>query len=767
MQIALLSLLLSGAAWQPAPESMVVADTYIDRKSPGVNFGRSPLLFGGAGRAILLRFPELGLTDGAGRRVHSASLVLTMATPLTASLESIGRTLRPWGEGGWTADDFQGEAPPVPVGAATWNRARAGKDGLRWDRSGAAGRNDAEPIGSAFLSPGEEELVIGGLGSAVQQMIDDPGSNFGFRLEFESSVAFFSADSLARPPTLLVTYADAQMQASPDLQIVACEPIGLDLASPPKDGDPVKWTVTVRNVGDVSSKAQTISWTDAANKQQMTSLTLQIGAGETAATTVTVPWAARAEGRPAQPFTLRVVAAEGELNPSDNGATVYMDALTIALPGVEPGDALAVVTNLNEIVFPFSKFGAWPEGCLERLRIVQAQADANIVVQTGGDDLRRDVLMAVTGLPARLLGPFEGPPPRVSGITAPGFLSDPGQLGLLPDSRDDLIVSQVFPIPDRTSTARVLGEVPLREHGLLSRSETTVLNLMLGKTGADRTLPWNLTPSMVIFTVRTPDGVAPKGARLDVYQLIGGAFGARPVFSGQIGTDGRVLMPSQPGGSLGKSNPYGDLRPDGSNAWLLAVVRSSGVAHSTWLPVWQLWDEYARGNTAAAFIELRVQLSSGPLDRSQNLATGKVATDAKGRFPAELNAAIDGSTETALPLDREGDGYWLEIDLGRDRQIGEIALVFDGPVWKRFRILTYKTAQSPEAALVWAEEANGPAHPQTETTPDGKTVLIYRSQTVRSRFIRIVPLSQEAVHLAEIQVVPIRSAAKAPFLLPR
>ncbi|MCH8980295.1 MAG: hypothetical protein IH945_13810, partial [Armatimonadetes bacterium] len=385
MQIALLSLLLSGTALQPAPERMVVADTYIDRKAAAANFGRGPLLLGGIGRAILVRFPELGLTDGAGRRVHSASLVLAMAAPASPSLKSIGRMLRPWGEGGWTSDDFQGEEPPVPLGAATWNQARAGKDGLRWERPGAAGRNDAQPIGSAFLNPGEEELVIGGLASAVQQMIDDPQSNFGLRLEFENSVTFFSADSLARPPTLLVTFADTQMQASPDLQIVGCEPVRFDPASPPKDRDPVQWSVTVRNVGDVATKGQTLSWADAGNKRGNVNLVLQIAAGETATTTLTVPWVGRTEGRPALPFTVRVVPEEGELNPSDNGITVYMDALTVAMPGVDPREALSVVTDLNEIVFPFSKFGAWPEGCKERLRIVQGQADAHVVVQTEGD----------------------------------------------------------------------------------------------------------------------------------------------------------------------------------------------------------------------------------------------------------------------------------------------------------------------------------------------------------------------------------------------
>jgi hypothetical protein len=213
-------------------------------------------------------------------------------------------------------------------------------------------------------------------------------------------------------------------------------------------------------------------------------------------------------------------------------------------------------------------------------------------------------------------------------------------------------------------------------------------------------------------------------------------------------------MTGRPGGVFGKSNPFGDLSKDGSNGWLLAVVRSGDKVDSTWIPVWQLWDEFARGNQAAAFIEARVQLLDVNIDRTVNLAQGKLATDAKGRFPAELMALTDGNLSSSVAFGGEAPDYWIEIDLGRDRTMAEVSLVFDGPSWKQFKIISYKTAQSVAESLVWAEESNGATSAALTTSADGKTVMSYMATPVRSRFLRIVPLSREAVKLAEIRVVP-------------
>jgi hypothetical protein len=322
----------------------------------------------------------------------------------------------------------------------------------------------------------------------------------------------------------------------------------------------------------------------------------------------------------------------------------------------------------------------------------------------------------------------------------------------LPDTRDDVLIPRGLAIPGRSTNGGGFAEIPMNEHKLLSRTEATILNTLVGKT--DRSLPWEMTTNAVFLRVFTADGPPPPGTKLEIYQMIGGAFGSQPVYSVELGADGATLMTGRPGGVFGKSNPFGDLSKDGSNGWLLAVVRSGEKVDSTWIPVWQLWDEFARGNQAAAFIEARVQLLDVNIDRTVNLAQGKLATDAKGRFPAELMALTDGNLSSSVAFGGEAPDYWIEIDLGRDRTMAEVSLVFDGPSWKQFKIISYKTAQSVAESLVWAEESNGATSAALTTSADGKTVMSYMATPVRSRFLRIVPLSREAVKLAEIRVVP-------------
>jgi len=749
MLAAILALTLSP---QETVTLSLAADAYLDRKSPGANTGREPLLVGGVDKAVLIRFPELGLSVGAGKRVRSAHLTFTAARPGEPKVGSVGRVLKPWGEGGWRLDQFGGDSPPTMVAAATWNDSLAGKDGLAWERGGAAGRNDATPLTVGRTELKDEEFTLFGLEGAVQAMIDDPQHNYGLRIEFSNATTLFSADSLGYGPKLVLELEAKAEQPAPDLRVVSCE---MRRAAPPAEGQPMTWSVAVRNVGDVDSRAQSLVVTYYGKEAVERKINEAIAVGETKTLTFTLPHRAATVQPAMQPVVVRVLPEEGDRNASDNGLTVYQGSLKVAVAGVEWDEALAVVTDLNERVFPFSKFGAWPMGCTERLQLVMNAEGADVVARVVGGDVRRAVLRAVTGLPDALLRPFASLAPQVNGSQATGFITDAGQAGLFPDTRDDVIVPQALAIPDRTSTALIFGDLAMNDHKMLSRSETTIINTLAGKRGAERALPWNLTPSSIFFRVFTPDGVTTSGAKLDVYQLVGGAFGSQPVFSAQLGQDGSALMTPRPSGAFAKPNPYGDLQPDGSNGWLLAVVTANQTTHSSWIPVWQLWDEAVRGNTAAAFIELRVQLASGVLVRGENLALNRLVTDLKGRFPAELNALVDGKEETSVAFGQEPEGYWIEIDLGRDLQIGEVSLVFDGPVWKQFRILTYKTAQSPDEGQVWSEEANGPANPGLKTSPDGMTTLSYLAKSVRSRFIRIAPFSGESVKLSEIKIVPI------------
>jgi hypothetical protein len=733
---------------QQQPVALTLAvDTYLDRKSPDGNAGREPFLMGGTDKAVLVRFPDLGIKIGMGKRVKSAKLVMGLGRPGAPNFASIERVLTPWNEGGGKS-----VATKAEDGGATWRRAVASRDGLGWEKDGAAGQRDAEPIPNAQASLAEDVLTVTGLEAAVQAMVDRPEQNYGFRLAFSSACAFFSADSLAPGPQLVVEFEDAAAGPGVDLQALMCEPdpslgvgfhnIGL-----------IKWVLTVRNAGEQPSETQSLVLTAPGREPVVTKLDAVIAPGASRTVTFDVPQGVingPGLGRTDQSFTVRIEPSTPDKAPGDNGIVVYPFGLEVSVSGVDALAAQQAVTDLNARVFPCSKFGAWPTGCTERLRL---GSRASVAAKVGeGGNVQRAVIQAVTGLPDSLVRPYVGDPPMAGTTPAPGFVSDVGQVGLLPDTRDDILVPRDFAIPARGQTTTAM-DVPMNEWGMLSRSEVTVINSQVGK---QRGLPWDMTPTAVFFTVFTPDGPVPPGSKLEVYQTVAGAFGSQPVFTADL-NDGTALMPPRPGGTFGKSNPLGDLQKDGTNGWLLAVVRTGGSVSATWVSVMQLWDEYARGNKAAAFIQLRAQAATGPLDTSQNLALERLVTDAKGRFPAELNALVDGKNETSLALGDEGDGYWIDIDLGRDRPIGQVQIVFDGPVWRQFRIVTYKTAQTAADSQVWSEESNGPANTEATKTEDGKTVLSYSAKWVRSRFVRIVPLSHEAVKLAEVRVVPIQT----------
>ena len=77
-----------------------------------------------------------------------------------------------------------------------------------------------------------------------------------------------------------------------------------------------------------------------------------------------------------------------------------------------------------------------------------------------------------------------------------------------------------------------------------------------------------------------------------------------------------------------------------------------------------------------------MDLRSSPWRRGPTSRGDKVASDSAGDEPAKLAAATDGDPATAAVLP-EAPGSWVEIDLGRDRTLGEIALRPGAAFWKR------------------------------------------------------------------------------------
>ena len=359
----------------------------------------------------------------------------------------------------------------------------------------------------------------------------------------------------------------------------------------------------------------------------------------------------------------------------------------------------------------------------------------------------------MTQLPSMFAKPFEGAPYSFAGETVPSpFQSEAS--GAVWDTRDDGYWLQGFALPDPTGPSRhgASGELPVRQ--LLSKTEVRILNANLGKLQG-RAVPTDQVSSSVMIRVYGPDGIAIPSAEVSAYQTRRGVLQNDPTFVGATNATGSVFLSPKP--SETRANPFGDIESDGSNSWMLLRFSANGVTKSRWLPLWARFDEYGRGNKAIALIEYRIQLPSGALDYSRNLALNRIVTDSAGRFPAQLNALVDGNAATALELEGLEDGYWIEIDLGRDRLLGEISLVFDGDPWAEFRIVTYKTAQSPGSAAVWAVETSGlRAAASAQRDEEGRVRIRYQATAVRSRYVRVIPLSREPVKLVGVHVTPVR-----------
>ncbi len=159
-------------------------------------------------RRGLLRFDPDGLGDVV---VESAVLRLHVSQAnATPSGVSLHRVLSDWGVGSTDASGGEGGGGPATPGSATWTHAFFGK--VPWANAG--GDFDALALASAKVGDlGWYEWSGDALAEAVQGMIDDPSSNFGWLLQGDESMASTAKrfDSMfAAPefrPQLVVTYS--------------------------------------------------------------------------------------------------------------------------------------------------------------------------------------------------------------------------------------------------------------------------------------------------------------------------------------------------------------------------------------------------------------------------------------------------------------------------------------------------------------------------------------------------------------------------------
>lgn len=688
------------------PGYWAVEDAYLDKAEANVDHGGGFTLLGGDNRTVLIRFADLLRVVGPNRRVVGATLVLTPSGGDVPALKSATAVDLPWGEGPLstitkllsTIEAGPDKAKPKAArGAATWNERRVGIAG--WPSPGT-------PSGASVAATGtakDRTFEIGGLGPAVQGWLDRPWTNHGLALSFGGDVEFFSSQSPSgRPKLILTTEPVATIDvARPDLAV-------LSIAK--ADG---RWTARVKNVGAAPAPSGKATWWTDGKAGPEAALGKALGPGEE----TTVAYAGNDPASDPQFPTLGfAVTMAGDASTPNDRLDVFPGAKPVTLR-VKPGfDPLAAVEYWNETVAPQSRFSFAPEGAKTRVRL------EGIETAEDGAATLRDALRQI----GRTLTLPVPPPTPGSEDLYPGLMG-------YGDTRFEGSIPGKLPLPYEPYPDPATETALLEPTGLLSGTDVGRLN------DGSSSIPM---PRLVML--RVLDLVGRPLANLDV--TVEGP-GVTP-FKIKTLSGGIVILPNR-----GPDGPFGTLNPSLANGTLTLRASQQGVAATTVVKAWRVSDAFRRSTSTTVIVDVRMDLPSVPLETGTDLAHDRAATDSLGTDPAKLAGATDADEASAAPL---GDkpGSWIDVDLGRDRTLGEIAIrPGEGSFWKRFEIRVYSTGQKPEDALIWAGELDSD---WTRRNRAEGGWLTYRAPVQRIRFIRIVSLSGGPASLAGLRAVPVK-----------
>lgn len=172
----------------------------------------------GAIRRGLIAFDIAGSLPG-GAIVTSATLTLNMSSTIAAATNvSLHRTLQDWGEGTSNAGVSGGGGAPSSAGDATWIHTFF--DTGFWSTAGGSFAATSSAT-TSVAAIGNYSWSSAALTSDVQNMLDNPGANFGWTMVGDESAAatakrFETRESLAANlrPVLVVEYTAVPEPAS-------------------------------------------------------------------------------------------------------------------------------------------------------------------------------------------------------------------------------------------------------------------------------------------------------------------------------------------------------------------------------------------------------------------------------------------------------------------------------------------------------------------------------------------------------------------------
>ncbi|MBS1708624.1 MAG: hypothetical protein JSS65_07880, partial [Armatimonadetes bacterium] len=652
-------------------------------------------LAGGQAKTILIRFGDLERAIGH-KRVTSARLILHVSDG-SANLRSIARVKVPWGEGPVRRPSFMqprpGE-PAEPVGAATWRSRLTGF--ADWQLQGATGPDDAEPIAGAKLTKLDGDFVaIEGITPQVSEMATRWYDNFGFALQFEGSVMFESSQAPFNRPRLELTLEDAAPVSGADLAVLPL--------SAKDSGDAWEVSAKVKNLGDAPSGPFHFLWLNESRPGVMSENPELAPGGE-----LNLTYKVAKHGRDPRFATiaLRLYPKQPDADPSDDQAEYFLGGGTVNVPSTDWKLGARTARFVNETVFGQSRFSFARDGVTKRVNPVLSEAPAGfeplveaILLQAGAQDLRAKT-------------PTEAP-------YAEGMLGG--------ETRCDSILFPQISLPSEPYFTPLLDNSGLEATDLLGMTNVALLN--------------GITPA------------APKVVFVRPVNRMGAVFQNVQIAISKEGQQAPLatLPPSTseavpvPGGIFDGDLLHTVYRVDGT---------LNGVTASSFLYGWQLLDCASRGNANAAIIDIPLDLPNLELGET-NLAEGKDVSDSANR-PAEMLAVLTKEGNTT-PVTVSGKrGSWVEIDLARDRSVGEVLLLSKN-LPPALDIMTYETGQKPEDATLWARDPDARWRLAHRPIEGG---LAFRPSAGQFRFIRIVSRFDQPDW--ELTGIRVRSAKVGP-----
>lgn len=730
-----------------------VEDTTLDSLAPDENTGTSFSLLGGPGKTILIRFGDLDSVIGPNKRIIDAKLRFSSSGD-QPHLTSISAVKQPWSEGpakpiaslevlaAPPTTKTPTVAPTLPKWLTTYKARRT--PSLQWQEPGANGNDDGTPIQNARSSGKDSEFEVDGLGPGTEQMRQRWYENWGYALKFSSPTEFDSSDSPVGKPQLILTLEDAPAKEGPDLAVTSI--------TRATSGDTRTFVAHIKNVGTAPAKPFSAAWITGEKVGATIDVQQELKPGEE--TTLTNRRSGKLDDTDhrVQPLALKLNPGQQDVDPSNDMLEVQEAgfSLDVVVPQSfvvkHPNPELWVQTALrhfNTTYAPHSRFSFAPDGCLERIQLErltvgappsQAVGDAQLVLSEG-DTSEASFLKAV----GRSLGLEDLSTSQVSSGATEGTQDRfPGLMGG-GDTRYEGAVPGSIWLPYEPRASEIFDPLPTSAPGLLSATDVYLLNQNQGKRGSERTQTWP-EPNVVMIKITDESGEPLANQVVSAYAVKGGSVTSdKPLFTVTANASGVAVLPKE-----------GKAVMRGSDA-LMLVAESYGTKGVCWLKRWQLSDAVARGNRTLLMVEMPFNVSTTPLDLSNNLAVNKFITSSTGAGPADLAQAIDGKDDTEIALPDAKDS-WVEIDLGRDRTIGEIEIkAKGGDFWKRFDLIAYPTGTPASQAPKWAQEVDWDYAAKNRMTPAG---VLYRNASKTIRFIRLVNVSgTPGSHLAEIRVI--------------